>query len=205
MTNQDSITSVEKSSIKKTVVGVGYNSGGFYKSRVNGIKTPEYKSWYEMIRRCYCPNKLLEHPSYKDCVVCDEWLDFQNFAHWFVNHVYYNKGYELDKDLLVCGNKIYSKDTCSLVPKSINTLFVDRRSSRGEYPIGVNYHKASGRFVAQLSVDGKRIHLGLFSCVDEAYACYVLAKEAHVKLVANQQKDNISEPIFNALMSWSAD
>ena len=46
-------------------------------------------------------------------------------------------GWELDKDILVKGNKIYSPDTCCFVPKEVNTVFTKRQSKRGDYPIGV--------------------------------------------------------------------
>ena len=41
---------------------------------------------------------------------------------------------------------------------------------------GVSVHKATGKFVAQISVDGKRRHLGLFARMEDAHAAWVEAK-----------------------------
>ena len=39
---------------------------------------------------------------------------------------------------------------------------VDRGNDRGEYPLGVYFHKASGKYVARCLVNGKRQYLGLY-------------------------------------------
>lgn len=45
---------------------------------------------------------------------------------------------------------------------------------------GVNWHKASGKWVAQISDFGKKRHLGLFDTPEAAYAAYVVAaKKVH--------------------------
>ena len=71
-----------------------------------------------MIIRCYSNNYHQREPSYKECSVCEEWLNFQNFAKWwYIN--YFEEG-DLDKDLLVKDNKIYSPKYCCILPKQIN-------------------------------------------------------------------------------------
>ena len=62
------------------------------------------KAWYAMLNRCYNPlsNRAA---AYKNCSVCDEWLTFSNFKRWFDEH--HVEGYELDKDILVKGNRVY--------------------------------------------------------------------------------------------------
>ena len=45
------------------------------------------------------------HPNYIDCTVCEEWLNLDSFGEWFDNN--YVEDYELDKDLIENGNKIY--------------------------------------------------------------------------------------------------
>jgi hypothetical protein len=40
---------------------------------------------------------------------------------------------------------------------------------------GVCYHKASGKYMAYISIDGKRKHLGLFVQADKAYEAYCKA------------------------------
>lgn len=97
-------------------------------TKINGIKKESYKVWYAMIQRCYkeCYDKK---PTYIDCYVCDEWLIFENFEKWY-NENYYkvdNEIMNLDKDILVNNNKIYSPNTCCFVPKRLNILFVNTK------------------------------------------------------------------------------
>lgn len=68
-----------------------------------------YYVWASMIRRCYDENELKKRPSYTGCSVCDEWLLFSNFKQWFDEN--YVDGYQLDKDIIVSKNKIYSPNT----------------------------------------------------------------------------------------------
>lgn len=53
---------------------------------------------------------------------------FSNFLKWFNGN--YIKGYALDKDILIKGNKVYSPETCCFVPYEINTLVTNRKNGR---------------------------------------------------------------------------
>lgn len=44
---------------------------------------------------------------------------------------------------------------------------------------GVTFHKASNKWLTQIGIDGKRIHLGTFATREEAYAAYC---EAAIRL-----------------------
>ena len=48
-------------------------------TRVDKIKTEEYKAWNSMLRRCYSKNEKNKFLAYQNCTVCDEWLYFPNF------------------------------------------------------------------------------------------------------------------------------
>ena len=87
-----------------------------------------------MLRRCYDEKLHKKYPTYIDCKVCEEWLNFQNFAKWYYNNYYEieNEKICLDKDILHKGNKIYSPDNCVFVPNNINVLFVKSDKSRGD-------------------------------------------------------------------------
>ena len=39
------------------------------------------------------------------------------------------QGWQLDKDILLKGNKIYSPDTCCFVPQEINSIAVDSNNN----------------------------------------------------------------------------
>jgi hypothetical protein len=82
------------------------------------------KCWHRMVRRCYDDKFHESNTTYFDCEVCEEWLIFSNFASWFKEH--YVEGWQLDKDILVDGNRIYSPRTCCFVPQEINSIFTSR-------------------------------------------------------------------------------
>ena len=65
-----------------------------------GKTTPVYRAWHGMLFRCSTKNT---QETYNDCSVCEEWLRFSNFKRWFDEN--YIDGFQLDKDILVKGNK----------------------------------------------------------------------------------------------------
>ncbi len=93
-----------------SVRGVGFIGEGVYRASISGVETEAYKSWARMLTRCY---SAYTHPAYAGCTVCEEWHNFQNFAKWHEDN--YIKGYHLDKDTKVVGNKMYSPDTCQFI------------------------------------------------------------------------------------------
>ena len=104
------------------------------------------------------------------------------------------------------GNKIYSLENCILVPQWINTLFIKCDASRGQYPIGVSYHKKSKKYKAQCSINGKYIGLGYYSTIEETFNAYKIAKEQEIKKIANDcvLKGFISKDsrLYNAMMGY---
>jgi len=116
------------------VCGFGYVGVGNYKPRVNGRDSNAYIVWHDMIVRCYSQNKLLKSPTYKGCTVCDEWRNFQSFAKWF--SVNYIKGYQIDKDMIVSGNKVYSPATCLFISRAENMAIARARYYVVKSPAG---------------------------------------------------------------------
>jgi hypothetical protein len=147
-------------------------------------------------------------PTYKDCSVCDEWLNFQNFAAWYDKNYYEVTGerMDLDKDILVKGNKIYSPDTCAFVPHSINGLFVKNNARRGNLPIGVSYEKKNSKFKAKCNNGKKKaIGIGHFNTSKEAFLAYKEFKENLIKRIAFEYKEKIPSVIFNALLNYEVE
>lgn len=177
--------------------GIGYNSKREHKS-----KGKVYSCWYSMFVRCYDEKIHQKYPTYIGCSVDSAWDDFQDFADWFVERNLYGKRYELDKDILIPNNKIYSPKTCCLVPHAINSLITESSSTRGDLPIGVSLFKRDGRYISSLSVNGTSKTLGFFDCPNEAHQAYVAAKERHVKDKALEYRDRIAPNVFRALMKW---
>lgn len=184
---------------RKLVFGVGTNDA-WYKTepRVKGekVRCPFYVRWHCMLKRCYSIKFHEKQPTYIDCTVCTEWLIFSNFKQWMQKQDWQNK--QLDKDLLIQGNKIYSPVFCIFVTRQINTLLNDRGARRGLYPQGVSFDNRDNRFVARLSINGKHKGLGRFTVEEQAHAVYLKAKYAHIKQIALQQ----SEPLRSALLNY---
>jgi len=187
---------------RSLVFGVGINDWvGFTYIGGKGIK--EYKLWADMLRRCFDEKYKQNQPTYQGVTCSKEWLSMTKF----IEDVSQMKGFgfdgwSLDKDILQKGNKLYSKDTCCFVPAEVNQILVKRDKSRGEYPVGVSFDKARGKFMAYLRINGKAKFLGRFNTPEEAFFAYKLAKEAQIKAVADKWKYLLDERVFQALLDY---
>ena len=181
-----------------TVFGKGYLGDGEYSGWINGEHTEEYEIWKGIIKRCYCEKQSNVFNSYYNISeVCDEWLNFQNFAHWYDNHKYECDGrLHIDKDIKYPGNKIYSPYHCLLVPQRINMLFSNKPNKRG-LPNGINISK-SGNYEA--SYNGK--HIGTYHTLEEAYTVYSNTKKNAIITIANEYKNKIPEEVYSALLNY---
>jgi hypothetical protein len=185
-----------KNPYHKSVCGIGYYGEGVYSARdVAGNKTRVYNIWIKMLQRCYSEKSFIKHPTYKDVTVCEEWHNFQNFAQWYENN--YVEGFELDKDILVKGNKMYSPKTCCFILKEINNVF--KGSKQGKFTRGVN--AAGNKFRA--SYQSK--HIGSYSTPEQAFQAYKTAKEKHIKEVAEKYKNQITKEVYNALYNYQVE
>lgn len=191
-----------KSPYDKTVHGKGYKGVGKYSCK-------SYKRawdiWAHMIRRCYDPYTINKNITYKDCIVCDEWFNFQNFAEWYEENYYtlQDESVQLDKDILYKGNKIYSPDTCIFVPHRINSLILCKPRCRGLYPVGC--HMSHGKICARCVTLDKCVYLGRFETKEEAFEVYKEFKEKYIKQIADEYKDRIPAKLYIALYNYKID
>ena len=173
----------------------------------NGTILETYRKWESMLDRVYgrgC-KKDMTNPYY-NASVSEDFRWFSDFKAWCEKQIgFYNKGWALDKDILVKANKVYSPETCCFVPSEINTLLIKRDKLRGEYPVGVGFYKPLNKYVSRLSAYGRPRNLGYFSSVSEAFYAYKEAKETHIKEVANKWKDQIDPRVYEALMSYEVE
>lgn len=187
--------------------GVGYLGEGKYKFRENNKETRCYHEWMKILERGYSKLWKEKHPTYEDVYVCEEWHNFQNFAKWYYNNYYSinEERMEIDKDILYKNNKIYSPDTCIIVPQRINNLFVKTNSKRGNFPIGVHRHK-NGNYVAQCEFnDSRKRYLGCYPTVEEAFNIYKMEKEKYIKQVADKYKSYIPEKLYDAMYKYEVE
>ena len=193
-----------------SVFGVGV-LGTKYPSKINGVQTKEYVLWCHMLTRCYSDVYKKKNPTYEGCEVSDKFKSYEYFYEWCHSQIGFdNDGngnpFQLDKDLLVKGNKVYSESTCVFLPAEINLTLTKRAASRGEYLIGVYWSKTHKAFVAQVSRNkGKQEHLGYFNTEIEAFNAYKTAKEPFIKELAEKWKSQIDTRAYEALMDYQVE
>ena len=105
-----------------------------------------YDRWRNMLRRCYDKDCNLYHIyGGSGVIVCDEWKYFPNFVRDIENkencekfkdtHSNPKDRYELDKDLIKKGNKVYCNEYTCIVPHDIN---MKERNERNNYNRDIN-------------------------------------------------------------------
>lgn len=185
------------------VCGMGYIGIGNYS---NKNARNQYVKWCQMLHRCYGMNN--HNISYKNCSVCNEWLNFQNFAKWYDENYYQvlNENMEIDKDILCKGNKVYSSKNCIFVPHTINSLFVKCNRVRGKYPIGVYFNKKIGKFIAQVNCyDKNQTTIGRYNNYQDAFLAYKKVKEKYIKYIADQYKEVIPKVLYDAMYKYQVE
>ena len=186
-----------------SVYGIGI-IGAKHPVTINNVLTKEYVLWVHMLQRCYSDSFKKKRPTYEGCEVSDNFKSYEYFYEWCQNQIGFGiQSFELDKDLLVKGNKVYSEDTSIFIPAEINSLLTKRTASRGGHLIGVYWNKREKAFVARVNKGkGKRENLGYFKTEIEAFNSYKTAKESFIKEQAEKWKSQIDVRAYNALMNY---
>lgn len=201
-----------KNPYSPSICNVGIN-GTKYPMCINGTPIKEYRVWIHMIERCFDKKRKENNHTYKDVTCCDDWLLYENFYEWLHNQENFikwlnNDQWDIDKDILVKGNKIYSSDTCVLVPHNVNCLFLRCNTSRTDLPIGVE--KINGKFYSYCNNpfdNNIKKHLGVFENEIDAFLAYKQYKENLIKQIANDeyQKCNITQRCYQAMMIYKVE
>lgn len=160
-------------------------------------KNKKVSIYNNMYARCYSKKYQQNNPIYKECTMCDEWLDDkQSFYDW-VDENYYRYGNEqidLDKDILVKGNKVYAPNTCIFAPHSINTCF----ESLTREPV---YLEKLKKYRMDIMIDGRNIKIGYFETEEEAKKEFIRHKEAAILAKADLYKSGIPRSLYKAMVS----
>ena len=176
--------------MRKPLYGVGVNDSWYVISKKSEGKLnlcPIYRTWTNMLMRCYRVEYAEKHPTYEGCFVCDDWLLFSNFYEWAESR--FLTGHDLDKDLKYPYNKEYSPEKCLFVSKQVNYLILGKRRN-SKYKQGVSWCDRDKRFTAHISIDGKGKHIGNYKTEDEASENYIRVKVKRILEIANKQTDN---------------
>lgn len=201
----------------RTVHGIGYLGVGKYNKK---DYSKIYMAWEHLLKRCYDAYFInYKRLTYKDCTVCSEWHNYQNFAKWYEENYYEcnNEIMCLDKDILYKNNKVYSPETCIFVPNRINVLFTKSDAKRGEYPIGVHYRfKKVEQYeyhylevACSILIENKKKQKTLktlpLNRPFQAFTIYKNFKENYIKQVADEYKDLIPSKLYDALYSYEVE
>jgi hypothetical protein len=169
--------------------------------------TQSGRVWEDMKLRCTLDSsQQRKFPKYIGCTMSKNFEDFQFFVEWHMAQIGFGlPGYHIDKDMLVPGNKLYSENTCVLIPAALNTFAVYHDASRGLYPVGVSLH-GSGKFSATVAINGKSKHLGLFTTPEKAFERYKtikekLAKEWYERLL--NKEFAVDARVIDAMKNWT--
>lgn len=185
----------------RLVHGVGINEAGKFKSA-----TRIYFLWTNMLQRCYSKEYQVKRPSYVGCTVSKRWRSFQNFAADVSTMTGFDQqGWHLDKDILRKGNKRYSRCTCCFVPRQINSLFVNAKAIRGEFPVGVTFNprQINRPYNVQCYRRGiKNPHIGAYATVEEAFSVYARVKQKEIRRVAKNHKAELDPKVYRVLRHY---
>lgn len=187
-----------------TILGKGFMGKGAY-SRKTHLK--EYEIWVHMLERCYSPLLKKRAPGYEGVTCCDRWHNFQYFCediHAYGQNIHdKNAKYELDKDLLHAGNKVYCPERCCLLPTELNCILTQATRSRGDLPVGVWADKDRGGYRGQVSKKDRLHKSGQrFKTPEEAFAWYKMEKEAYVRERTDAWSDKLAPNVVEALFKW---
>ena len=194
---------------RKLVYGVGINDADYNVARhefVNGKhkrvwSCPYYIMWKSMLGRCYSEKLLNLQVSYKGCEVCEDWKYFSKFKDWAVKQNIY--GNYLDKDLLYAGNRIYSPTHCVMVTRQVNNFITERNRLRGNFLLGVCYHKQNRKYNAQCNDPfdkSIRGYLGYFDTELEAHLAWKSRKHELAIQLANSEyvtDERVAQALIN--------
>ena len=164
-----------------------------------------------MLTRCYSDKYHKKQPTYIGCNASKEFHNFQNFGCWDEENYYTVEGQrmELDKDILVKHNKIYSPETCIYVPQTINKLFVKSDKTRGKSVIGTT--PFNDKYMVQCGIinpetgKSKNEYLGLYDTEQEAFEVYKYHKERNIRQVADYFKNEIPKRLYDGLYRYEVD
>lgn len=114
------------------ICGVGYMGMAEPKNNKN-----MYDRWRNMINRCYNPeDKRYDSYGGNGVTVSERWFSFANFLEDVPKIEGYDENnlsnIQLDKDIKIKGNKIYSLETCLFVTPGQNTSERNKRVKRGK-------------------------------------------------------------------------
>lgn len=184
---------------RPTVFDVGVND-----VEVKDYTDKRYVLWHSILRRSYSEVYHKSKPSYKDVRVSEDWKRLSNFMKDIEKlpnfDMALSNNWEIDKDVLSNGEKVYSKETCCFLPREINILFT-RESTKG-LKTGVSYNKRLCKFVASINIGKGSGHIGVYKTEKSAHTAYCKEKQKHLDSLILKYGDKLPENVKFKLKDW---
>lgn len=170
---------------------------------------PEYRQWVSMMQRCEVGGlRQLRNPTYVGCTHAPEWQSYDVYIEWarqqigFLNRDEKGNIWQLDKDILFKGNKLYSPETCVFVPSVLNSFGILRGRDRGAHCIGARL-RPNGKFESRVNLNGRATYLGCYATEIDAFNAYSQAKEHEARLLADKYYSIVDDRVINALRNYT--
>ena len=187
----------------RLVCGVGFNDGT-RPAVIDGKRTKEYSLWNAMLRRCYSKKSQEKSPTYSSCTVSENFKSYSYFYDWCQNQIGFGfDGYQLDKDLINKGNKVYSEDVCVFVPSHLNAILLNVKSRRGDFPIGITFCKRKKLYQARVQTLEGRVYCGRRKNINDAFLLYKEEKEKYIRTIAEKYRMDVDSRVYNSLMQYT--
>jgi len=200
-------SNIKKGSVKDrllaTVCGVGFIGDGRHGTRINGKFSNAYSVWCNILDRCYEYNSRSQRKNYNGCSVDFKWHNYQNFAEWFErSNVNSDPSVNVDKDLLIPGNKVYSENTCVLIPQWLNKFLKLNHDGSVLKMVGVDFlprasNKNPYRARCVNPFTKKSEHLGLFKSEIDAHKAWKEKKLKHARKLKSKM-DSFDARIYKS-------